>query len=329
MEQSLANVQKTTKGILEKYKSSMNAVLPKSMTIERINGIVYEAVRSKPDAMVKIFTTSAGQASFVSAVIRSAKIGLAPDGVVAAIVPRRIKNVWLANFEPMWRGLAILAYNSGQVKAIRGDYVFAEDEWEHEDGLFVKLRHVKAKKKDRGSLVAAWCVVETTLGGLIPKVVYEFDVDRARQGVTHSSNPYAAENMWAPEMWRKTAYKQALATAPMSDELRAAIASDDQGLAIQSGSEEIGAVIDIDPVQVVGDQGSPDMSEEEMAMSMGAEAGARAEQAQQDVPPPQAEPPKEAEKKENVQQAPEQEPAGGNTEKKPPEKPETSARPDF
>jgi len=263
----------TTKSILKKYENSMKSVLPASIDIDRIKGIVFEAVRNKPKDMAKIFTTSTGQASFITAVIRSAKVGLAPDGQVAAIVPRRVKNVWMANFEPMWRGLAVLAYNSGQVKAIRGDYVYTEDEFEYEDGLYVKLRHKKAPKPDRGKLMAAWAVVETIHGGLIPKVVYQFDVDRARQGVTHSTNPRAAENQWDAEMWRKTAYKQALATAPMSDELRTAIVSDDQGVAAELSGDE-GMIIDIDPV--IGDDedfdGAGEMSDAELTMAMSAEA---------------------------------------------------------
>lgn len=282
--EAIVRAQKTTKTILKKYESSMKAVLPKTVTLERVNGIMYEAVRSKPDAMIKIFTTPAGQASFVSAVIRSAKVGLAPDGIVAAIIPRRIKNVWFANFEPMWKGLALLAYNSGQVKAIRGDYVFSEDDWEYEDGLFVKLRHVKSRKKDRGQLMAAWCVVDTVWGGQIPKVVYEFDVDRARKGVTHSDNEYAAENMWRPEMWRKTAYKQALATAPMSEELRTAITSDDEGIAMQLDGDS-SRIIDIDPVEVMSENETEgtELNEQELASQMAAEAGSRAEKISNDT----------------------------------------------
>jgi phage RecT family recombinase len=307
--EAIVRAQQTTKSILKKYESSLKAVLPKNISLERLNGIMYEAVRSKPDAMVRIFTTPAGQASFVSAVIRSAKVGLAPDGMVAAIVPRRIKNVWLANFEPMWKGLAVLAYNSGQVKAIRGDYVFSEDDWEHEDGLFVKLRHLKARKKNRGELIAAWCVVDTVWGGQIPKVVYEFDVDRARQGVTHSDNPYAAENMWSPEMWRKTAYKQALATAPMSDELRTAITSDDDGIATQMDGDEA-RIIDIDPVQIMAEEADEgaELNEQELAAQMAAEAGVRTNHTQEVPVEPTALPPKDPPKdeahNENVEQAP-------------------------
>jgi recombination protein RecT len=147
---------------LESHASFMLEGLPLYMrnkaTVDRLNRLALTGVMRQP----KLFECS--PTSIVKCVMDASALGLDCSGLLgrAYLVPfrNRKSGKYEAQLIVGYKGHIELAIRSGKVKDIRANLVYADDIFEYEDGLEVKLRHVKnldSSEKD-ADIVAAYAI---------------------------------------------------------------------------------------------------------------------------------------------------------------------------
>lgn len=233
--------------LLWDYGKNVKGLLPNGVQYSRLLATAYDAVR-RDKSLLATLKTEKGCNSLINSVLHSARFGIYPDGVMAAIVPRKIgkDKIVCATFMPMWKGLLFLGYRAGAIKAARRDVVYKGEKFIHRGGINYELIHEPdPSKRDGKNIVAAWFVAELSTGGVVFEVVYKDNIDRAMASAAGTDKPDSAWNKFKSEMWSKTAVKRGMAMIPYADDLRYAIAVDDQA---EAGHEQTaGLIIDIPP----------------------------------------------------------------------------------
>ena len=121
----------TLKGLLEKSKGSIHAVLPTHMSAERMVKIALVAASRNP------LLLQCDSMSMLRALMESSQLGLEPfTGLQQAyIIPYRNGKTghYEAQFMPSYRGLIDLTRRSGEIKSIEAHVVYDNDVFECED----------------------------------------------------------------------------------------------------------------------------------------------------------------------------------------------------
>lgn len=172
--------------------------------------------------------------TFASCLLQSAELNLFPGALeeVAYVPLNNNKTKRLeCNFWPMYKGLTKLAYNSGFVKSISCEVVYDSDEFEFELGTHQFLRHrpFLGDIKERGNRTCAYCVINTSTGDSVIKVVSIGFIDGIKSrapGGGKPESPWNASDDSYDAMCRKTVFKQAAKFIPKSDKLAQAIEAD-------------------------------------------------------------------------------------------------------
>ena len=138
--------------------------------------------------------------------------GLIPDGKQAAIVPYG-KNATLV---PMTDGLVMLAHQATKGLSIRTRVVYAQDDWEYEEGLTPIMRHKPNPAADHsdGMVIATYAIARRP-GSIDPdfEVMDRATIDRYRGYSRARSGPWDTHYV---EMAEKTVLKQLLKRLPKS-----------------------------------------------------------------------------------------------------------------
>lgn len=183
-------------------RAQIEAALPAGLSIDRFQRATASAIIASPD-LVK-----ADRSSLFQAVVKCAMDGLLPDGREAAITTYSGK----AQYLPMIGGYRKIAGDYGYQIAAR--VVYAADEFEHEEGLEPKLRHVPARPGvDRGERVAAYATARNVHTGIAvpPVVMYAADIAK-RQGKAQTDRVW---KQWTDRMWEKTVGKAIFKELPL------------------------------------------------------------------------------------------------------------------
>ena len=200
----------------DKFKLEIKDALPSSVTPDRFVRAAVTALMQNPEL------ATADQASLLQSIIRCAQDGLLPDGREAALVifnakvkegneERWIKKV---QYMSMIGGLRKIAADYGWT--LRTRVVYANDEFEHEEGLAPKLVHKPARQgTERGALYAAYAIASKPGQEPIMKVLYRDDVERRKNASKSKNNgPWTQHE---PAMWEKSAGRDAFDEIPMSE----------------------------------------------------------------------------------------------------------------
>ena len=221
--------------LIQKMTPEIARVLPNQMSPDRMARIALTCVRQTP-ALAR--TTPE---SFLGALLTCSQLGLEPGPTGDAyLVP--YGNV--CTFVPGYRGLIRLARNSGQLRDIWAEVVFANDTFRYSLGLHRDLVHEPAAGK-RGEPIAVYAAAELADGGR-PFVVMsadEVEAIRARSKAGRNG-PWVTD--WAA-MAKKTAIKQLAKWLPLSAELVAATTLDG------SVRTDIGELVDVEPAFIDGE----------------------------------------------------------------------------
>ena len=138
--------------------------------------------------------------------------GLIPDGKQAAIIP--FKQV--ATLVPMTDGLVMLAHQATTGLSIRTRVVYAQDDWEYEEGLTPIMRHKPNPAADHsdGMVIATYAIARRP-GSIDPdfEVMDRATIDRYRGYSRARSGPWDTHYV---EMAEKTVLKQLLKRLPKS-----------------------------------------------------------------------------------------------------------------
>lgn len=221
--------------LIQQMRPEIARALPKHLNPDRMARIATTALRQTP-ALAR--TTPE---SFLGALLTASQLGLEPGPTGEAyLVP--YGNV--CTFVPGYRGLIRLARNSGQLRDIWAEVVFANDEFEYSLGLHRDLIH-KPAKGDRGNATYVYAAAELTDGGR-PFVVMSVDEVEA----IRSRSKAGRNGPWVTDwnaMAKKTVVKQLAKWLPLSAEVSAAMSLDG------SVRTEVGDLADVVPAFIDGE----------------------------------------------------------------------------
>lgn len=205
---------------LEKMMPSMQSVLPKHMTADRMSRIALNVIRTNP----KLLECNIN--SLMGGVLEAAKLGLEP-GLMGQcyLIPFQKKekrgNTWEvvdveAQFIIGYKGLIDLVRRSGQVSTIEARTVCEKDVFDFEYGLDSKLIH-KPSLLDRGEPIAYYAVCKLKDGGSSFIVMSQQEIQQYRDKYAKSKK----YGPWVDEfdaMARKTCLRQLIKYLPISVE---------------------------------------------------------------------------------------------------------------
>lgn len=202
-------------------------------------------------AFMRVATTSIEQSailtkctaqSLVAGVYQAAQLGLLLDGVLghAALVPYKIRGVYTAQMQIMYRGYAELAYRTGLVSTISAHAIRKGDRFDYREGSNPTIDYAKPLDGERGDLIGAFSIARMRDGGVNFEVLTLAEVHKHRS----SSKAYAKAERekkfdspwheWEDAMFKKTAIRELSKTLPQATELQRAATHDearDQGRA--------------------------------------------------------------------------------------------------
>lgn len=229
---TLASDTPKLKDLLARSRDSLEQVLPKHLTAERLLKVVSVAVSKTP----KLQKCTAD--SIIKAVLEAGQLGLDCSGVLGSAYLVPFWNKDIGNFEakliPGYRGLIDLARRSGEIDSIEARVVYAQDEFEIEYGSNGHVKHVpnfNGEQRDediRGCYMIAWLK-----GAARPQIEYltKHQIEQARavskSGSNDDGSPKGPWRDWYGEMARKTAIKRGIKYLPVSVELARAVELDD------------------------------------------------------------------------------------------------------
>jgi recombination protein RecT len=176
---------------------------------QRFMSVALDAIVRDPNLL------SADLASLVNSVRHAAIMGLEPTGIMGegAIVVYRDSDQGgkkIAQFQPMYRGLAKLARNSGQVAALGVDVVHEKDRFEYRSGSAPEIVHEPFIEGDPGSMIGAYAYARLASGELVPLYMRTAEIFKRRQ-VSKSwqaSGERSVWGSWPEEMAKKTVLRR-------------------------------------------------------------------------------------------------------------------------
>lgn len=204
----------TFRGLLGRMEQQLAMALPKHIKVDRLIRIVLTEVQKTPKLL------DCTQGSLLGAVMQSAQLGLEPGGVLgqAYLVPYRNKGTLECSLIPGYKGLVKLAYQSGEVGAIRARVVREKDQFEYEYGIDEVLRHVPYRGEDAGEMVAVYAVAKIKGVDEAQFLVLErWEVEQIREKFSKAaqSGPWVTD---FDEMAKKSALRRLCKLLPASVE---------------------------------------------------------------------------------------------------------------
>lgn len=212
---------------LANKRTQLETILPKHITPEKFLRVVFVQMQKTPDL------AQCTKESIYSSMMAAGERGLIPDGYHGHLIPfwksdRKSGQRWReCQFIPDYKGIMLLARQSGDVLDVFPASIREHDHFEYELGFNRKLVHRPNLLGDRGDIVAVYCVVELKDGaktfGPGPMTVEEIERVRARSRAAQSG-PWVTD--WEAMAW-KTVIKRTLKFVAQSPELRSIIDLDD------------------------------------------------------------------------------------------------------
>lgn len=189
-------------------KSSFQALLPKGLSPDWFFSEVRVALARAPDLAL------CDEISVFDSLTTCAQLGLSPSGRLgsAYLIPYNGKCTLVVGY----KGYVDLAYRSGDVVGFQAQVVYENDQFEWEEGLEPKLRHIRCEDADPGPLRAVYAVGALRGGYKTFVVMNGREVNAIRQrspGAKKTSSPWHTDTA---EMWKKTAIRRLIKLLPLS-----------------------------------------------------------------------------------------------------------------
>lgn len=155
--------------------------------------------------------------SFFAACMKSAELGLMPNGKEAAIVPYKNKQgQHIATYIPMYEGLLKLVRNSGEIKAIVTELVYENDKFDYWiDETGPHLQHRPSYKK-RGNFELVYCIVTTKDGAAYIEIMTPEELEKVEKQSRAQNGPWKD---WRDEMIKKSVFRRLFKRLPKSSDL--------------------------------------------------------------------------------------------------------------
>ena len=188
-------------------RSQIEAALPEGVGVERFVRATATAFMTNPDV------ARWDRGSVFNALLRSAGMGLIPDGQEAALVPYKGK----AQLIPMIGGYQKIAAEYGWT--MRARVVYEADEFRYTEGIRSQLDHVPARPGvARGDMVAVYALAQHRDGRIAgPVVMYAEDVEKAKNASASANKADSPWKHWPERMWQKTAGRRLFKELPLAE----------------------------------------------------------------------------------------------------------------
>lgn len=206
---------KTIQTSVTKAWTSLAPLLPKGLDAGRFLRIITGAVARTPEL------ADCTPVSVVLAAAQAASLGLEPNTPLGLsyLVPFKNKKRAgriEAQFIPGYRGLARLAYNSGEIVLIYSHTVWELDEFGYQLGTEKKLMHTPSRSADRGSIIGFYNVAKFRTGEVDFEFMWKHEVDAIRnRSASGNDGPWVTDY---EEMGQKTVLRRHAKSLPLSEE---------------------------------------------------------------------------------------------------------------
>lgn len=203
--------------------------LPNKKNAERFVRLALTELRTVPHLL------ECSEVSVLAGIMQSAQLGLEIGGprAQAFLIPRYSSKLrgYEATFQLGYRGLIDIAGRSGVKVSVRE--VYANDEFQYEDGLEPILRHIPKLDGERGPVIALFAVARFIDGSQPEFLVMSLaEVDAVGEQFGPRNKSGVLIGPWAdpkskPGMRRKTLARRVLNYVPMPVEVEDAMRADD------------------------------------------------------------------------------------------------------
>lgn len=244
------------------FKKQLEAVLPATLTPERLVRIALSEMRMNPKL------SECDPMSFAGAIMRCAQIGLEPSSerqLVYLIPFRNSKaNRMECNVIVGYRGFLALASKANVY--IESDVVYENDDFEFQKGLDTKLSFKPCHNGNRGAIIGAYAMARVVLPDstiiFVPEFMPKSDIDKI---MTSSKSSGYGDSPWKTNydsMARKTVIRRLFKYIPMSAEIDSAIATDE--LADRDDQDNAALIVN----EIVGQDTQNDISTQTKAEAL-------------------------------------------------------------
>jgi recombination protein RecT len=163
----------------------------------------------------------------------AAAYGLELNGMLgqAYLIPYNEKGVMTCHLQLGYKGLIALARRSNTIKTIAAEAIHENDIFDCELASGRSIHHKIDIFKERGEVVAYYCLVELANGGEQFKVMSKKEIEKHRDKFSKAYNPKDPNNIWNKNfdaMALKTCVIQALKLCPISIEAMDAVAKEEK-----------------------------------------------------------------------------------------------------
>jgi recombination protein RecT len=204
---------------LTKAEPTFKMSLPPQIPSAKFIRIAQTAIRQNPNL------ADLDRQSLYAAFHKCAADGLLPDGREAAIVPFGK----IATYMPMIQGICKKARNSGEIKTINAQVVYANDVYKHWlDEKGEHFKHVPARR-DRGEVVLVYAFAQTKDEGVFFEELSLDDLKAIEGQSRQKGGPW--NGPFRTEMMRKSALRRLLKyRVPSSTDIDDLIRENDEPL---------------------------------------------------------------------------------------------------
>lgn len=166
--------------------------------------------------------------SFLGAIIQCSQLGLEPGSGLghAYLIPfnNRKRGIKEVVFIPGYRGLIDLMRRSGRVLSISATAVHEKDEFEFIRGDGEKITHKTFRGPDPGPITDVYSIARLINDGIEREAMTFEQIEQHRERFSHGNPVWKSD--WE-EMAKKTVIRRIAKRLPLSPELAAALAKDD------------------------------------------------------------------------------------------------------
>lgn len=160
------------------------------------------------------------KSSFFASLIQLAQFGLNPDGRNAHLIPYGKSCTLVIDY----KGLVTLAYRNSKILDVHAEAVHKSDVFRKVNGHYV--HEVDNPFSDRGDVIGYYAVAHLQGGGMVDEAMSVEEVNKIRERSKAKDNgPWKTDY---DEMAKKTVFKRLSKWLPVTPELQAAIAKDDE-----------------------------------------------------------------------------------------------------
>jgi recombination protein RecT len=200
-----------------KRKDSFARLLPSNLKPEWFEAEVRVAVARSPKLM------DCDPVSVFDAITTCAQLGLSPSGRMgsAYLIPYGTKCTLVVGY----RGMADLAYRSGEIVEIGAQVVHENDDFTAREGFDLQVEHQRTEDEP-GPLRAVYAWAKTRLGGIIKVLMLRREVEPIKRAALSKKRQGSPPTPWETneeEMWKKTALRRLFKLAPLSPQKASAL----------------------------------------------------------------------------------------------------------